>query len=164
MKRLLLFIALAILMSGCEPEGDSDDPFTPDFDHLTKVMQLDREHIVQWLGKDYVKGESDPTGIFPRNGMYYEKYWISIVFNAAADKPSTIFCNDKVDIRGAKQKMKFSEIENILGKGEEVSPVDFGMYAEVYKFDPLGVSFGAYDRESLVIEVKIFNWVDLYGT
>lgn len=164
MKRTLMLIVLAIMMTGCEPKGDADDPFTPDFEHLRKVMRLDKEHIVQWLGKDYVEGESDPTGLFPRDGMYYEKYGISIVFNDAANNPSEIYCNDKADILGARQTMTYSEIESILGKGEVMRPVDVGMYAEAYKFDTLGVRFGAYDRDSIVIEVKIFNWIDLYGT
>ena len=72
MKRTLMLLIIAIIMTGCEPKGEAEDPFVPDFEHLRKAMQLDKEHIVQWLGRDYVEGRSDITGIFPEDGIYYE--------------------------------------------------------------------------------------------
>ena len=139
-------------------ESTKEPTFKPDLKSITDLMSLNKEEVIDRLGKDYIMVKAGAE--HADDGYNYEKYGMILIFDY---KPSgfiqLIICNEIVDINGAKLGMTFSEIEKILGKGTyrklvQIEP-EQPLFALYYKYDNLMVWFGAAEKDGPTIGLQI---------
>ncbi|MGE5329111.1 MAG: hypothetical protein ACM3KR_06375 [Deltaproteobacteria bacterium] len=80
---------------------------------LFSYISLTKDEVIKKLGKKY---KIEPTGAEGlEEGFYYPKLGITFAFENKDNKVSSIYCDEKVEINGAKPGMNFKQIQQKLG-------------------------------------------------
>lgn len=133
--------------------------FTPDFNNINDIIGLSKVEVLDRLGKDYKITAAGAE--HAEEGYSYEQYGITIIFNNSmlSEPINKVVCDEKVDIKGVKLGMTFSEIRQMLGEGEsrelvQIEP-DQPKYALFYKFDNFTAWFGAVEKDDPTTVLQI---------
>ncbi|WEK54527.1 MAG: hypothetical protein P0Y55_00135 [Candidatus Cohnella colombiensis] len=146
----------------------SEDPvypiYTQGFSDIEDIMSLNEEQVVAKFGSEYSLYYGNDGDTHLGEGLYYAQYGMVIIFDYDQQpaKVEYIFCQDNVDIKGAKMGMTFKEIQKILGKGEllDFSDMPWGIayppfYILTYEFGEFTVRFGADEKDGVTTELDI---------
>ncbi|OPZ89097.1 MAG: hypothetical protein BWY74_02864 [Firmicutes bacterium ADurb.Bin419] len=139
----------------------NENLFIPNFENINKLLKLNKEAVINWLGNEYEIKAAGAEG--QEKGYYFEQHGLMIVF----DEDNTLmitsaYCDQKVDINGARLGMTFSDIQEKLGVTEigklNVFEPNQSNYAIIYDFGDWHVWFGADENNSPTTALQIRNW------
>jgi hypothetical protein len=139
----------------------NENLFNPNFESINKLLKLNKEEAINWLGNEYEIKAAGAEG--QEKGYYFEKYGLTIIF----DENDTLMilsadCDQKVDINGARLGMTFSDIQEKLGVTEirklNVFEPNQSSYAIIYDFGNWHVWFGVDEKNNPTTAMEIRNW------
>lgn len=103
---------------------------------LLSYVNLTKDEVIQKLGKNYEMGG---IGDDVSRGYYYPELGITFDFDDFYKKDNkviTINCNDKVEINGAKNGMKFEQIKQKLGPAKvDAIPEELSVHSKYYEIN-----------------------------
>lgn len=137
----------------------NDLVFISDFSQINEIMNLSMEEVLERLGSDYELVDAFVGDTAENDGFYYADFGITVVFDSDFDSISYIKCYEIVDVMGVNVGMTFTEIENVLGKGERQYfdleyPPNFTLS---YKYDNCIVRFSTDTEEGASTDLEIRN-------
>lgn len=132
--------------------------FIPEFNNIIDIMNMDKNAVIKRLGNDYKIVAAGPED--QQEGYRYSKYGITLTFSSigTSEIVDTIYCNEMVDIKGARNGMTFAEIEGILGKSKVVGDEDYGYHLS-YEYDGILVWFWAQSRNNPTHDLEVRRFV-----
>ena len=178
MKKIIticIVCLVALGFTGCSKESTNEnkyientptsDVFKSDFESIKEIMACKKDDVIKMLGKQYVivKSADDDS----EDRYYYEKYGVTVVFDESIkdteESVVLVVCDNKVNVKGAKLGMTFSEIEGFLGVGTKRELIkyqpDDASYAEYYLIDDLMIWFAAdtEDGQTTKLEIRRYS-------
>lgn len=113
----ITFIRPKILEARIKPylSNTNKDSSTDIIDYnILNYVNLTRNEIEKKLGRDYKVVGAGAEGSY--DGYYYKKLGATIIYDDNGEKVDSIFCDNNVEIGGARAGMSLSQIQEILGK------------------------------------------------
>ncbi|MFC5703251.1 hypothetical protein ACFPVX_18335 [Cohnella faecalis] len=176
MRKMLILLITAISLTGCfggsgeevqtaEPTATSIDqsadsnvedpePSATNFDILKQIMGLNKQQVIEKLGKSYTKYVGSDSQ--PGQGIAYEQLGLRIVFDEKMGRIETIYCNELIDIEGVKLGMEPSYFIDMLGGGaEKMTTGRKPSYEVSFNFGPFFVWIQAANKESPTTQLVI---------
>lgn len=132
-------------------EDDNNETISLTDKNICYYLSLNRENIVNELGDNYelIKIGSDEKS----EGYRYSELGLTFIFDYFYDEEkyvlTSIICDKKVDYNGTKTGMKFSTIEEILGKGNIISSDQSNKetYSLNYLIDDFTITYMSYNSD-----------------